>query len=174
MAIVTHEMDFARDVSNRVFFMDQGLIYEEGPPVQIFDAPQKPRTVAFINRVRSCRQHLASNDYDLYAMNAEIEAFCEKHILPRKTRNNLLLVLEEVLQLCQPNLARGPIDLTVAYSERTGELTAALAGDADFSNPLESDGADDLSVLLIRNMAENVEWSHAEGAGMLNLTIKRD
>lgn len=41
MAIVTHEMAFARDVSNRVFYMDQGLIYEEGSPKQIFDAPKK-------------------------------------------------------------------------------------------------------------------------------------
>ncbi|WP_340123585.1 amino acid ABC transporter ATP-binding protein [Methylobacter svalbardensis] len=39
MAIVTHEMDFARDVSNRVLYMDEGIIYEEGPPEQIFENP---------------------------------------------------------------------------------------------------------------------------------------
>ena len=41
MAIVTHEMDFARDVSNRVFYMDEGVIYEEGTPAQIFEHPQE-------------------------------------------------------------------------------------------------------------------------------------
>ena len=41
MAIVTHEMEFARDVSNRVFYMDEGLIYEEGTPEQIFDNPRQ-------------------------------------------------------------------------------------------------------------------------------------
>jgi len=41
MAIVTHEMDFARDVSKRVLYMDDGLIYEEGSPKQIFENPQK-------------------------------------------------------------------------------------------------------------------------------------
>ena len=53
MIIVTHEMDFARDVSNRVFYMDEGLIYEEGTPEQIFGNPVKARTRAFIHRVRS-------------------------------------------------------------------------------------------------------------------------
>ena len=48
MAIVTHEMDFARDVSNRVFYMDEGTIYEAGTPQQIFERPQKEKTRAFI------------------------------------------------------------------------------------------------------------------------------
>ena len=41
MMIVTHEMKFARDVSTRVFYMDEGVIFEEGPPEQIFRQPEK-------------------------------------------------------------------------------------------------------------------------------------
>ena len=41
MMIVTHEMKFAREVSNRVFYMDEGIIYEEGTPEQIFEHPEK-------------------------------------------------------------------------------------------------------------------------------------
>ncbi len=104
MAIVTHEMDFARDVSNRVLYMDEGLIYEEGTPEQIFENPQKEKTRAFINRIRSFNYHISSPDYDLYAMNAEIEAFCEKQILSRKTRHNVLLLVEELLQIYSPLL----------------------------------------------------------------------
>jgi polar amino acid transport system ATP-binding protein len=83
MAIVTHEMDFARDVSTRVFYMDEGIIYEEGPPEQIFDHPREEKTKAFINRMRSFGYHILSPDYDLYAMNAEMDQFCEKHALSR-------------------------------------------------------------------------------------------
>src|SRR5665647_781127 len=104
MVIVTHEMDFARDVSNRVLYMDEGLIYEEGTPQQVFENPQKEKTKAFINRIRSFNYQISSPDYDLYAMNAEIEAFCEKQILPRKTRNNVLLLVEELLQMYNPYL----------------------------------------------------------------------
>ncbi len=50
MIVVTHEMAFARDVSNRVIFMDNGYIHEEGTPEQIFGAPQMPRTKEFLSR----------------------------------------------------------------------------------------------------------------------------
>ncbi|WP_019318684.1 amino acid ABC transporter ATP-binding protein [Streptococcus mutans] len=50
MLIVTHEMDFARDVSDRVIFMDQGVIAESGKPKQIFEIPQEERTKVFLQR----------------------------------------------------------------------------------------------------------------------------
>lgn len=50
MLIVTHEMDFARDVSDHVIFMDQGVIAESGKPKQIFENPQEERTKVFLQR----------------------------------------------------------------------------------------------------------------------------
>ena len=50
MIIVTHEMEFARDVSDRVIFMDKGIIAEEGSPKQIFENPQEERTKEFLKR----------------------------------------------------------------------------------------------------------------------------
>ena len=49
--IVTHEMGFAKQVSDRVLFMDDGVIAEEGTPKQIFENPQNPRTIAFLSKV---------------------------------------------------------------------------------------------------------------------------
>ena len=51
MVVVTHEMGFAKEVSNRVFYMDEGIIYEEGTPKQIFQNPQKTRTREFLSKV---------------------------------------------------------------------------------------------------------------------------
>ncbi len=51
MLIATHEMSFARDIAHRVCFLDAGQILEQGPPEQIFTAPQHPRTAAFLRRV---------------------------------------------------------------------------------------------------------------------------
>jgi polar amino acid transport system ATP-binding protein len=48
MVVVTHEMDFARDVADRVVFMDQGNIVEQGPPHVLFTAPRSPRTRQFL------------------------------------------------------------------------------------------------------------------------------
>ncbi len=50
MFIVTHEMSFARDVSDRIIFMDQGVILEEGSPEEIFTNPKEVRTQEFLNR----------------------------------------------------------------------------------------------------------------------------
>ena len=50
MIIVTHEMAFARDVSNHVIYMNNGVICEEGTPQQIFTNPQRPETKAFLSR----------------------------------------------------------------------------------------------------------------------------
>ena len=57
MLVVTHEMAFARDVSRRVIFMDEGVIAEEGAPEEIFVRPSQPRTREFLSRVlgRECR-----------------------------------------------------------------------------------------------------------------------
>jgi len=51
MIIATHEMSFAREVANKVCFLDAGVICEEGPPEQIFSAPTQARTREFLARV---------------------------------------------------------------------------------------------------------------------------
>ena len=51
MVIVSHEMGFAREVGDRILFMDDGQIVEEGPPEQMFNNPQHPRTRDFLSKV---------------------------------------------------------------------------------------------------------------------------
>jgi polar amino acid transport system ATP-binding protein len=51
MVVVTHEMSFARDVADRVVFMDGGVVVEEGPPSQVLENPQEERTQSFLRRI---------------------------------------------------------------------------------------------------------------------------
>ncbi|MBS4219795.1 amino acid ABC transporter ATP-binding protein [Bacillus sp. FJAT-49711] len=51
MVVVTHEMGFAREVGDRVIFMDEGIVMEEGDPDQIFDRPENPRTQEFLSKI---------------------------------------------------------------------------------------------------------------------------
>ena len=51
MVIATHEMGFARDIADRVVFLDEGRILEEGPPERIFREPTEPRTREFLQRI---------------------------------------------------------------------------------------------------------------------------
>ena len=55
MLIVTHEMGFARDVSTRIFYMDEGIVYEDGAPNEVFNRPRGPKTVDFVGQV--CLKH---------------------------------------------------------------------------------------------------------------------
>lgn len=52
MLVVTHEMRFARQTAHRVYFIDQGLIAEEGPPEAIFDAPKNARLQSFMRALK--------------------------------------------------------------------------------------------------------------------------
>lgn len=173
MAIVTHEMDFARDVSTRVFYMDEGLIYEEGTPEQIFDNPRKARTKAFIHRIRSYNRRITSPDFDLYAMNAEIEAFCEKQILPRDARHDLLLLVEELLVLCGPRLEKTTLDLSIEYSEKTGRLVLVCENAGTFGNPLEPpDAEDNLGVRIISGLTQGTAFRREGEREILELQLK--
>ena len=173
MAIVTHEMDFARDVSNRVFYMDQGTVYESGTPQQIFDQPQRERTRAFIHRLRSFTRRLTSAHFDLYGLNAEIEQFCENHILPRTLRHNLLLLVEEMLYLHVALLPAFVLDLTITYSEKSGRLELAIETVDTGGDPLHvPEGDDGLAVTVIRGFTESIEHQRENGRSRLTLVLK--
>jgi polar amino acid transport system ATP-binding protein len=175
MAIVTHEMDFARDVSNRVFYMDQGTVYETGTPQQIFEQPQRERTRAFIHRIRTFQRHLQSADFDLYGLNAEIERFCEKQVMPRSIVNKLLLLVEELLYLHVALLPAFVLDLTIDYSEKSRRLELTVET-ADFGgDPLDVPAGDDgLAVTIIRGIAGSIEHQRENGRSRLTLLVKPD
>jgi polar amino acid transport system ATP-binding protein len=56
MLIATHEMGFAREIANRVCFLDEGVILEEGPPELIFSNPRQQRTQRFLQRIVEARR----------------------------------------------------------------------------------------------------------------------
>jgi polar amino acid transport system ATP-binding protein len=173
MAIVTHEMDLARDVSDRVLYMDEGIIYEMGPPDQIFGNPQKEKTKTFINRIRSLTYRVNSSDYDLYAMNAEIEAFCDKQHLTKGIRSHLLLLVEELLQLYNSYLISAPLDMKIAYSEKSGNIEIVCETSGEGVNPIESeDLPDELGLTIIRNMTDSIDFYQADEKNILTLMMK--
>lgn len=172
MLIVTHEMSFARDVSNRVFFMDQGLIYEEGTPEQIFDHPQKERTKAFIHQVRNYSFKISSAEFDLYALNAEIELFCEKEFIGKKQREHLLLVIEELLLIYQPLLGKVELKLIVGHSEKNDTVELSIETNGEAFNPMESNQPDEIGLMLIKNFTTDINYQRGDNSNKLILNIK--
>lgn len=174
MAIVTHEMDFARSVSSRIFYMDEGLIYEEGTPTEIFESPKKEKTRLFIQRIRTLTEKIASKSFDLYKLNARIEMFCAKHTVEKKTVNTILLAVEEVLlQMLLPQQAGEPdIDLRLEFSEKTGEFQLLFDYPGPAEDPFdETLAVNDLSRRLVKRMAKTCSHNFADGKNHLSLTI---
>ena len=157
MVIVTHEMRFARDVSTRIFYMDQGVVYEEGTPEQIFENPRQERTRVFINRIRDYNYQICSANYDLYQLQAGISQFCNKYFLPYKVQFNLQLLTEEVLQIIP--LDKGAIDLALRYSEKSSLISLELLMPAGISSVLENPdfAPDELSMSIIGGLCEKID-----------------
>lgn len=173
MAIVTHEMDFARDVSNRVFYMDEGLIYEEGNPKEIFENPKKEKTRAFIQRLRILKEEVDNREFDLYKLNANIEAFCAKYTIDKSTVANILLIVEEVIfQMLFLIIDEGSkIVLTLEYAEKKGMFQIIFDYAGQPNNPLEKTDEDNLSLLIINKSAKESQYSYANGVNHLTIII---
>ena len=107
MLIVTHEMRFAKDVSTRVFYMDEGGIYEEGSPKQIFEDPQKPRTRVFIKRLKQLNLTIENKDFDFVSYLSQIALFGKDNQISEKTVNDLHLIFDFLLFWFSDNWARG-------------------------------------------------------------------
>lgn len=183
MAIVTHEMKFARDLSTRVLYMDEGVIYEEGTPSEIFDHPQKENTRAFIHRIRNYFYHIDHKDFDFFDMRSGLEAFCNKHFFHHSEINNLNLVIEESLNLClregdyslrnQILLRTGGIDLTVEYSEQTKEITVIFTADMELKTILNSvEDSDGLSLIILQGVTKSINEVEVDAKLILSMVLK--
>jgi len=170
MVIVTHEMEFARNTSTRVFYMDEGVIYEEGTPQQIFDHPQKEKTRAFINRIRSLNFTIHSPAFDLYALQAEMEGFCEKHMLPKRVTGYVVHVAEEALGLQNDYT---DIVLSLTYSEKDGAVEMVCSSAGPPFNPLTGEGNDEnLGLTIIKGRCSSVDYAYEEGRNTLYMRLK--
>lgn len=174
LLLVTHEMSFAAEFSSRVLYMDEGIIYEQGSPEQIFHAPEKPKTITFINRLKVFEERVDSLGFDLVGMNARVEVYFQKYGLQKKRLNNLQLLLEELLVLLfreQFANTQPDIEITVEYASETKAVRLGISYSGEEFNPFESDD-DDLGVMLIRVLCRHKEHNFSSGRNALNLLLR--
>ena len=159
MAIVSHEMQFVRNVSTRIFFMNEGVIYEEGTPEQIFEHPQRPATVAFINRIRTLEFHLADKHFDLYGMFGEVGVFCNKYGLGNDMLTKVQHVMEEMLFEILP--FGGPVTLTLDYSEKDFTLRLEFVQENCTQPVLEQLPDEFIPLRLVQGMCSSLRETEA-------------
>lgn len=163
MMIVTHEMRFARTVSNRVFYMDEGGIYEQGTPEQIFEHPTREKTRQFIKRLKKLHLSIDTASVDYLGTIAKLERFGSDAALSPKALRNVTLTLEELVFQCIMPAARKQgdeiaIDVVVEHAESDDALTMRLTWDGAPFNPLTQ--GDELSVSIVNKVTRQADYRY--------------
>ena len=158
MIIVTHEMKFAREICNRVFYMDEGGVYEDGTPEEIFDHPKKERTRQFVRHLKVLEYPIPSRDFDFIGLNTQIEEFGRKHRISQRTIYNIQAYVEEMcVQILLPKLADGfEMTVTVEYSEEKEDACVVIRYNGAAYDPTETEN--ELSLLLAKRAAESITY----------------
>ncbi len=166
MMIVTHEMNFARTVSNRVFYMDEGGIYEDGTPEQIFENPRRENTRRFIRKLKVLELNIENRDYDFLGMAGQIEAWCIKNQVAPRITSRIQLAFEETTQMLLPMLDVPRIHAVCEYSEteESAEWTIRYGG-----KQLDvAASGNELALSLVKGITEEKKYSWHENAELPN------
>ena len=153
MIIVTHEMVFAREVSSRIFFMYDGVIYEDGTPEQIFTKPVHSATKAFVQRIQKLTFDIKNDDFDFYGMQSEMASFCIKYNVAEK-RDVITHITEEMTQVLLKDYL--PLHVVLSYNGQANETSVAFMMEGRTSSPLADEGLDDISLIMVRSMAKEI------------------
>ena len=174
MVIVTHEMRFAREIANRVFYMDEGGIYEQGTPEEIFQNPKREKTVAFIKHINMFTAEILSLDFDFIGLNTGLEEFGRRFGMAQKSIYRLQSVFEELCaQIILPALGEQfRMQLSVAYSQAEERATMLIKYDGESFDPKDTDNI--ISLKLAENAAESIVYERADGEfpNLVTVTIK--
>ena len=173
LLIVTHEMNFARAICNRVFFMDEGGVYEEGSPEQIFDHPQKEKTRRFVYRLKVIELTIKGRDCDFPGMIGETAAYCIRNQIERKLAGRIQLTFEEVTQLLIAVLDDPRIHAVCEYSENTGIAEWTFLYNGPQFDVMTS--GNDLALSVLKGVTEHVAYKRLEEneyPNQLKLTIR--
>ena len=167
MIIVTHELAFARAICNRAFFMDEGEIYEEGPPEQVFDNPQRKKTRRFVRRSKSLKLDVTSHDYDFISMSGEIDLYCRKNQLQSRQANRIRLAFEELVhQMLVPALEAPHIQVVLEYAEADARMSMTVYYNGPQHNIFET--GDELSRSLLEGITNGISYDFGDADEFTN------
>ncbi len=160
MMIVTHEMKFAKDVSTRIFYMDEGVIYEDGTPEQIFENPQKEKTKIFVKHLKTFNKKITTKEFDFIALNTEFEEFGRKQLLSQKQIYQIQLIFEEIcMQMLLPKFPElFDLGYYIEYSEKEATVEIQITYGGDKFNPFE--GGDELALTLVQKISQSTNYSY--------------
>ena len=166
MIIVTHDMKFAKDVSDKIFYLDQGEIYEEGTPTEIFDNPQRSRTKAFVSNQKILDILIDASNYDLNQINKVISEYCNNQRLNNKQIYCIQSILEElIIELIISHNKEAMISYSLFYDSKDIEFKIKFNGNK--YDPL-IDSNNELSKSIINNQIDDYSYQYHDHSELPN------
>ena len=156
--LVAHSMQLTRDVSTRVFFLNEGIIYEEGTPDQIFDNPQKEKTQSFINS-QNAIEFKIDKTFNFTNDSITLAEFCLKHNAYLKLVNKAFLIFEEIIEQILFTKYESP-DIKVKVDYKNEFITMNIKYKGERFNIKDSNN--DISIKLVEGLATNIDYSYNE------------
>ncbi len=173
MLIVTHEMRFARDVSTRMLYMDEGVIYEDGTPEEILESPRKEKTRIFVKRLKTHHISVTGKDYDFLGAVGELYGAASRLLFNRRQSNAVQSVFEELVHLTiVPHYAQTEgfdVEFEMIYAETDDSITLEIRYDGDPFNAFEA--GDEISIKLALLYAKSSNYSFHDGYNTITVTI---
>ena len=176
MLIVTHEMNFAREVADRVLFFADGGIYEQGTPSEIFDSPKREKTIAFIHKLKYFSYEIRDRNFDLMALQGGIHNFAEKYGLSSRLTYRLELCCEELVYEffagCYAGSEGVKVDVNISYSEADGSTVLEILCEGKEFNPFTVDDDDvHLGVSMLNKTAKDISYTYTDGMNRVDITL---
>ena len=174
LLLVTHEMNFAREIADRVLFLADGVIYEQGTPQEIFDAPRREKTIAFIHKIKYFTFEIVNRQFDLMALFGGLQNFGEKYGLTPQEINQLQVCCEDLISAMLDGTDSAGADagmkLDVSYAETDHATEIRLTCGGSPFNPFAA--ADDrLDAIYLRKKAKKIDYKLEDGVNCISILL---
>ena len=160
MIIVTHDMEFARSIAHRVFFMSEGTIYEEGSPNELFDNPKREKTKWFVNNLKVLELEIDNKDYDFYGAYTNISEYCRKNQISYQKANYIQSVFEELCQsILLEKLDDYKVNFKTVYSQDEDKVEINVLYGNDVCDVLKEDS---LPLKIIKGISSSIKYEEID------------
>ncbi|MBR4616206.1 MAG: amino acid ABC transporter ATP-binding protein [Kiritimatiellae bacterium] len=186
--IVTHDMAFAREISTRVFYMDEGVVYEEGTPEQIYESPRRAKTIAFVRKQAVLEADIYDEEFDFFGFLDQAAQLEVRARVRGKVWTHAMVVLDEIVLSVQESYKAGrasaPPHIHTMFVCGKGSVTLRLSYNGERFNYAEElermarqpksltdeRGWDAATAKIILSFCEDISYTYAEGDELPNQT----
>lgn len=167
--IVTHEMAFAKSIATKVVYLDDHGIYETGTPQEIFDHPSRPKTRAFVDKLKTKTFECVRKSFDLYQIMSEIRSYCIGYGFSLHQIEVLNYICEEIVYRYLFTGEKAILNLRCSVSSEYKDVTIDFPDAKE--DPLKNPNIDTLGIKIITGMTEDLVSVYEDGIWVVKITI---